>query len=308
MTFDDDTDPNALSPTALVCRELELYAHAPRVGEPDPRPLPEDADLTGALADMFDALVSTLSETALEPDLEGLLWGTVNLFHRAAHRLEAHLDNNEQAQRNAQANQDGSEVRAVELETLIAQGLALAGRRDAFEFLRDRACELYETHTGSAWRPRTGSRLTRKTLTAALIDSRDFIAARRRAESELLLPAGPKVAFSGGNECNAVDAIWQALDKVRAKHPGMALLHGGGGHGAERIAACWAEARQVAQIAFKPDWARHAKAAPFKRNDAMLEALPIGVIVFRGSGIQDNLADKAKKLGIPVYDFRKRAS
>jgi len=33
----------------------------------------------------------------------------------------------------------------------------------------------------------------------------------------------------------------------------------------------------------------------------MLAVMPIGVIVFRGSGIQDNLADKARKLGIPVY-------
>ncbi|HLG48083.1 MAG TPA: hypothetical protein VKY24_17705, partial [Reyranella sp.] len=57
------------------------------------------------------------------------------------------------------------------------------------------------------------------------------------------------------------------------------------------------------QIAFKPDWHRHAKAAPFKRNDAMLEVLPIGVMVFAGSGIQANLADKARKLGIPVWQF-----
>jgi hypothetical protein len=35
----------------------------------------------------------------------------------------------------------------------------------------------------------------------------------------------------------------------------------------------------------------------------MLEVLPIGVIVFPGTGIQDNLADKAKKLGIPVWRF-----
>ena len=46
---------------------------------------------------------------------------------------------------------------------------------------------------------------------------------------------------------------------------------------------------------------KHAKAAPFKRNDAMFEALPIGVVVCPGTGIQDNLADKAKKLGIPVF-------
>ena len=57
------------------------------------------------------------------------------------------------------------------------------------------------------------------------------------------------------------------------------------------------------QIAFKPDWTKHAKAAPFKRNDTMLAVLPIGVIVFPGTGIQANLADKAKKLGIRVWKF-----
>ena len=39
----------------------------------------------------------------------------------------------------------------------------------------------------------------------------------------------------------------------------------------------------------------------------MLEILPIGVIVFPGSGISANLADKAKKLGIPVWKFGKPA-
>ena len=48
---------------------------------------------------------------------------------------------------------------------------------------------------------------------------------------------------------------------------------------------------------------KHAKAAPFKRNDAMLEALPAGLIAFPGSGISANLADKARKMGIPVWRF-----
>ncbi len=81
----------------------------------------------------------------------------------------------------------------------------------------------------------------------------------------------------------------------------MVLLHGGSPRGAERIAACWADKRKVPQIAFRPDWARHAKAAPFKRNDLMLDAMPIGVIVFPGSGTSANLADKSRKLGIPVW-------
>ena len=90
---------------------------------------------------------------------------------------------------------------------------------------------------------------------------------------------------------------------MRAKHGDMVLLHGGSPRGAERIAACWADNRKVLQVVFKPDWARHRNAAPFKRNDQMLEALPAGVIVFPGSGISANLADKARKLGIPVWHF-----
>ena len=35
----------------------------------------------------------------------------------------------------------------------------------------------------------------------------------------------------------------------------------------------------------------------------MLDVLPIGVIVFPGTGIQDNLAEKARKLGIRVWKF-----
>jgi hypothetical protein len=35
----------------------------------------------------------------------------------------------------------------------------------------------------------------------------------------------------------------------------------------------------------------------------MLEALPLGVIAFPGSGISKNLADKARRMGIPVWTF-----
>jgi hypothetical protein len=134
-----------------------------------------------------------------------------------------------------------------------------------------------------------------------MIDSRDYIAAKRRAEIEPLTPPGPRVAFTGGIECNDHARIWEALDRARARHPDMVLIHGGSPKGAEHIAALWADNRGVPQIAFKPDWTRHKTAAPFKRNDRMLEEMPIGLVAFPGSGISRNLADKARGMGIPVW-------
>jgi hypothetical protein len=307
MTTDhDDTEfepPHNSSPTDQLLSEIQLYGYRPFHDEPDPRPLPEGGAVAGALADIFAVLVSTLSDTRLEPDLDHLLWSTVNLFHRAVDRIECELDRNEQAQLRSQKEQDGSEIRSVELERLTAEGVTLIERRNSMEFFRDEAADQFERHTGSAWRPRSRSKINHRNLTAAMIDSRDFLAAKKRADNEVLLPVGPKIAVTGGLDFNDHRLIWDRLDKAHAKHPDMVLLHGGSPKGAELIAAKWASSRRVPQIAFRPDWTKHAKAAPFKRNDAMLDVLPIGVMVFPGTGIQDNLADKARKLGVPVWRF-----
>ena len=305
--FTDDTEP-AASSTAHLLDELALYGYRLHGDEPDPRPLPEPVKLQGALADMFDALVASLSNTRLEHDLSALLWSMVNVFHRRIDTIERELDANEIAQRSSQREQDGSEVRSLALERLIAHGLTLIERRNSFEFLRDAAAELYGLHTGQMWRPRIGSMINRAALTASVIDSREFINARRRADAQVLAPEGTRIAFAGGVDCSDHQRIWAVLDKIHAKHPDMVLLHGGTPRGAERIAACWDNARQVPQVVFKPDWARHQKAAPFKRNDQLLDVLPIGVVVFPGSGVTDNLADKARRLGIPLLDFRKRGA
>lgn len=301
--FDTPEPEHLASPTSHLLDELSLYGYRPFQDEPDPRPLPDETTVMSAMADIFDALISTMIETRLEPDIENLLWSTVNVFHRAGERVARELDDNEQAQRRSQREQDGSEVRSVELERLLAEGQTLIERRNGMEFFRDEAARQFQTHALSPWTPRTGSRVNHRSLTAAMIDSREFIAARRRAETEVLLPAGPKIAITGGLDYTDHRRVWDALDKVHVKHPDMVLLHGGSPKGVERIAACWADNRKIVQIAFKPDWARHAKAAPFKRNDRILEALPIGVLAFPGSGISANLADKARKMGIPTWKF-----
>ncbi len=195
-------------------------------------------------------------------------------------------------------------MRSVELERLTQRGLALISRRDALEAMREEACRQYASLVGAPWQPRSGSLVSRARLTSAVIDSRAFLNARRRAEKEVLVPEGTRVAVTGGPGFDDHRLIWAKLDQVRAKYPDMVLLHGGALRGAEHVAALWARQRQVPQVVFKPDWAKHRNAAPFKRNDALLDVLPVGLLVFPGNGISENLADKARKLGIPVMRLK----
>jgi hypothetical protein len=297
----DDEPQHAASPTAILLEELAMFGYRPHADEPDPRPLPAADRASQEIGNAFEALNALMAGTRLEDDLEDVLWSLVNIFHRRIAGLDRLLDDNEQAQRRMLNEQDGSEVKSAELERLTALGTSITERRNAFEAFREIGASCFESQTCSAWRPRSGSMTNRKTLTASMIDSRDYIAAKRKADIEPLLPAGPRIGFTGGVDCNDHARIWDALDKARARHPDMVLIHGGSPKGAEKIAALWANARKVAQIVFKPDWTRHKNAAPFKRNDAMLDALLIGVIAFPGSGISQNLADKARKMGIKVW-------
>lgn len=299
----DDEPEHEPSNIAHLLEELEVHARRPFDDEGDSRPLPDARLVEGAAADSCDAIAAALTDTRLEPDLEDLLWGVTNVFQRAAERIERQLDDNEQAQRRLQREQDGSEVRSGELEMATAIGRTMIERRDAMEAFRDTFAEQFRIHCRKPWIARSGSIVNRKTLTASMIDSRDFIAARKRADAEVLMPQGTLIAITGGADYQDHERIWNALDKTFAKHRDMVLLHGGTPAGAEHIAQCWARARGVPTIVFRPDWNRFRKAAPFKRNDALLDQLPAGVLHFPGTGISANLADKARKMGIPVWRF-----
>ena len=45
----------------------------------------------------------------------------------------------------------------------MAEGLTLIERRNSMELFRDQAADQFERHTGSAWRPRTGSMVNHRT-------------------------------------------------------------------------------------------------------------------------------------------------
>ncbi len=238
--------------------------------------------------------------TMLADERESMIWGLVNCFHAQTRRLDRTLDRIEPELRDLQRAQDGSEVKSHELEMMTDRVHNMADRRDALEIFRDCAADAYRARTGDVWRPRHGSHASRtRQLTSAAIDARKFMRARKDRETQAHLPQGTLVAIAGGKDVADPDAVTARLDKTRGKYPDMVLVHGGG-PGVEKIAARWAERNGVHQIVCKPDWSRHGRAAPFRRNDELLNLLPKGIIAFPGSGITENLVDKARQLGIPV--------
>ena len=301
--IDTHQDTATASQTAAICENAALYGAAPERGELDSREVWDEDDATGALAEAIRTIVDGIAVegTQMADEREPLLWSIVNCFHAQTGRLDRAVDRIVPDMKDLETAQDGTEVKAWELQLLTDRARSLGDRRDAFERLRDTAADAYRVETGDVWRPRNGSHTSKsKALTSAAIDARDFRRARKERETGSHLPDGTLVAVTGGKEVADPAAVWSVLDRTRAKHGNMVLVHGGA-PGIETVAAKWAEARSVDQVIVRPDWKAHGRAAPFRRNDDLLNLMPKGVIAFAGSGVTGNLVDKARQMGIPVW-------
>ena len=300
--IDTNQDTATASQTANICENAALYGAAPERGEIDSREVWDEDDATGALSEAIRIMIDgiTVDGTQMADERESLLWGFVNCLHSQVTRLDRAVDRIVPEMKDLETAQDGTEVKAWELQLLTDRARNLGDRRDAFETLRDTAADAYRAETGDVWRPRNGSHTSKTgTLTSAAIDARDYRRARKESEISAHLPNGTLVAVTGGKEVADPGAVWSVLDRTRAKHGNMVLVHGGA-PGIETVAAKWAEARSVDQVIVRPDWKAHGRAAPFRRNDEMLNLLPKGIVAWPGSGITDNLVDKARQMGIPV--------
>ena len=279
---------------ALSARSFGAFAPSPGVA----RVVIARNDTAGERA--AKRLAPRCARARVADERESLLWGFVNCLHAQVRRLDRSVDRLAPELRDLQKAQDGTEINARELELITHRAQNLGDRRDAFEQMRDAAATAYRAETGDTWRPRHGSHTSQTGhLTSAAIDARDFLRARKDRDTRAHLPEGTLIAITGGKEVRDAGAVIARLDKVRAKYDDMVLLHGGS-PGVEKVAAQWADRQGVDQVVCKPDWDRHGRAAPFRRNDELLDLLPKGVLAFPGSGITGNLVDKAVKLGIPV--------
>ncbi len=303
MSFDIDTiETGGQSATAAICESAQLFGATPERGEFDSREVWDRDDALDAVSEAFRILAQGVAPDGfqLADERESLLWGFVNMLDGQVRRLDRAADRLMPELRDLQRAQDGTEIKSRELELTTDRAQNLTHRRDAFEVMRDAAAEAYRADTGDTWRPRRGSHASQTgRLTSAAIDARDFQRARKDRETTAHLPQGTLVAIAGGKDVQDPAAVIAKLDQTRAKYADIVLVHGGG-PGVEKIAARWAERNGVDQVVCKPDWDRHGRAAPFRRNEELLNLLPKGLIAFPGSGITENLVDRARQLGIPV--------
>jgi len=113
-----------------------------------------------------------------------------------------------------------------------------------------------------------------------------------------------RVLVCGGRKFD--DARWlnRALDEAHATTPFTLLIHGDA-PGADRLAALWAEQRDIMTAPYPADWAAFGHAAGPIRNKAMLDdAKPDFVIAFPGRKGTRNMTDQARAAGVPIREIR----
>ncbi len=219
--IDTRQDTATASQTAAICENIALYGASPERGEIDSREIWDEDDATEALSEAIRIMVDgvTVEGTQMADEREALMWSLVNCFHAQIGRLDRAVDRITPEMKDLEAAQDGTEVKAWELQLLTARAQNLGDRRDAFETLRDTAADAYLAETNDIWRPRNGSH-TSKTgaLTSAAIDARDYRRARKDSEMRAHLPQGTLVAVTGGKEVADPAAVWSVLDRTHEKH------------------------------------------------------------------------------------------
>jgi hypothetical protein len=294
------------SQTAHYLEHAALYGEVPLSAKYD-FPAPDTDTSQQAIAEIMAVLAGLFASTCLETETESTLWQLVNIFHRKAQKLEQELDRNSAQQQALHKEQDGSEIQSVALEEALARGQQIETRWQAMCDLREAAAEQFAADTGSVWLPQSGSRARQGVLTGSLVDSRDFINAQKLQKTATLIPAGTRIALAGGKNCDHSKVV-AVLEKTRAtlaaRGETLVLLHGGA-EGVEKIGSLWATSKGIAQVIFRPAWNQHGKAAPFKRNDAILHTAPAGLIVLHPeNGIHEQIIREAKRMGIKLKIFR----
>lgn len=110
-----------------------------------------------------------------------------------------------------------------------------------------------------------------------------------------------KLLVCGGRDYQDAEKVTDILNRINERK-GISVIIEGGAHGADRLAQQWAGENGIHYATVRANWEFHGKAAGPKRNSAMLELLPDGVVAFPGGRGTQNMIYQARSLGIKVME------
>ena len=248
---------------------------------------------------LVTTLFDVLRDTRFDSVAERLAWGIVHSFHKVADQLDGEADRAARQVGELVRQHDGSEIAATELEEAQTLCHGLDEAREAVACMRDHAARIFHVETGRPWSSPRATLVSGK-RTASVIAATDFLAARRQRRIDSHAPKGPVVVFSGGQQWEDYQLIWDRLDQIKARVTNMVLATTGQDRGCDAAAAAWAARSGVTIIAFTLD-RRYGKRAGFIRNEQLLKLRPVEAMVCQGSGLQSHLARELRAAGVPSH-------
>lgn len=289
--------------TQTVMDNMALFGATIGADETDNRPAPDRDYMGRGALEIMDIMANMVAGSCFEDETAKLLFSFVYVWHRRVFDLNREVDRAELDLQGLIREQDGSEVKDLQLIQATDKAHHLQDKVATYEQVCDTAARAYESMTGNAWVPPNGSK-NGFGGSAAILDGSDFMKARKeRRAATVKDPDAPVVVFSGGRAYNDHNRIFKILDAQHKAYPDMVLVTSAQLSGADKIAIAWARNRKVMTVKCLPE-KKYGNRAAFVRNETMLGmGHVIGVIVADGSGIQKALLREAKSRGLKTREL-----
>ena len=109
-----------------------------------------------------------------------------------------------------------------------------------------------------------------------------------------------RVLVCGGRDYRDIGAVFRELNALHRATPISALIEGGA-HGADELAALWADNAKVSRERYAADWKTHGKAAGPYRNATMIQqGKPDLVVAFPGGRGTADMIARAERAAVKV--------
>jgi hypothetical protein len=109
-----------------------------------------------------------------------------------------------------------------------------------------------------------------------------------------------KVLVCGGRDYSCEQEVEDQLFKLSPQ-----LVITGGAHGADALAARWAERNGIALMVFRANWNIFGKAAgPIRNGWMLIYGIPDLVVAFPGGVGTADMVNQARKAGIEIKEIK----